>query len=438
MNRPLLLAATSLLLLACPVPGRNDGGTGGGAGGGGGGSGGATGFDLVTLDPTATERRWLAMAYHQPSNRIGVAYYVKLGTQTNSQLDYAVKYVSWKDGVVSAPETIKDKVQFNVGIGIAFQPNGEPAVVYIGGGWDSQSLTYLQDDLMMSVRSGGTWTESTVARTGDQVTCGNPVSDRGEIAGVWPAIAIDSTGKKYVAWRDIHSGQYNEQDWRGSDLELAEGTGTPAPGVCLAAGGNGKQAWGGRNNFVLVNDQPLLVFDRCDIAGPESDGFDVYWVRRTDAGTWTGPRLAMPNGNTQTGATVAYDPQEGYGIAAVERPGNILRYISSTDGESWTFPDTPEGSGTGFWFPSLAMDPVNHEPAVAFYFCSATAGVDETSCPANQDELRVTQRVAGNWRTVAVDREGGWLPRLGFFPNGKRFVVYRAWADGVLKLATEK
>jgi hypothetical protein len=103
------------------------------------------------------------------------------------------------------------------------------------------------------------------------------------------------------------------------------------------------------------------------------------------------------------------------------------------------------------------MDPVNHEPAIAFYVCSARNGVNETACLTNEDELRIRQRVSNNWREVVVDKEGGYLPKLGFFVEGtgpgatsKRVVVYRqprsidprtglpVTNEGMLKLAVER
>lgn len=459
MRRAFLAAATSLFLFACPPDPGNDGGTGGGAGGGGGGSGGATGFNLQTLDPQGGDRRWIAAAYHAASNTIGVAYFVNLGTSTvrladggytqidggsGGQIDYAIRYVSWRNGTASAPETIVARVNVAIGIAIDFQPSGEPAVAYVGGGNEEGSLIWLQNDLMLARRSGGTWTETTIAANGLGFACGNPVSDGPQfVAGVWPALAFDSTGKGYLFWRNVHNGQFPVQDWQSSDIllnEIAPGGGVT--NICLAEGGNSKSAWGGRSDVVMAKGQPLVIFDQCDVNGPEAEGRNVIWMRRTAANTWTGPRTAQPIGNTQTGATLAYDDlgQDGgvYGIAVIDRGSDTLKYIESFDGEQWTFPDSVYASGSGGWYPSVAFDPINHEPAIAWYLCSLRPGVDESSCPADEDALKVSQRIVGNWRTVNVDNEGGFLPRLGFLNTGKRWVAYRGRGPGQLKLAIER
>ena len=96
------------------------------------------------------------------------------------------------------------------------------------------------------------------------------------------------------------------------------------------------------------------------------------------------------------------------------------------------------GSGSGGWFPSLAMDPVFHEPAVAFYICSTTQGKSTIqACDPKDDELKVIQRIAGTWRETLVDSGGGYLPKLGFFATGKRVVAYRVPKTGHVRLAVE-
>jgi hypothetical protein len=93
-------------------------------------------------------------------------------------------------------------------------------------------------------------------------------------------------------------------------------------------------------------------------------------------------------------------------------------------------------SGSGGWYPSLAMDPVNHEPAIAFYVCSPRSGVNPTSCSTPNDELRIAQRVSGTWRETVVDQGGGYSPKLGFLKSNKRVVVYRV--PPALKIAVER
>ena len=153
---------------------------------------------------------------------------------------------------------------------------------------------------------------------------------------------------------------------------------------------------------------------------------------------WTPGATVQSISNTQSGPSLAWDATLGFGIAVVERSQSALTYTSSTEGTTWTSPDPVFQSGTGGWYPSLAVDPVNHEPAIAFSVCSPRAGQSEGSCQPAEDELRVAQRIGDTWRQTLVDPEGGFLPRLGFLSTGKRVVAYRHPTTGILTLAVER
>jgi hypothetical protein len=197
-------------------------------------------------------------------------------------------------------------------------------------------------------------------------------------------------------------------------------------GVCVAPGGDNKNAYGGHLRMIIGKDnQPAIVHDQM-FGTADTNGQNVIFQQRRTDGTWStagGTLLAISN--TQTGATLAYDPTEGFGIAVVDRGTSQLSYINSANGLAWSAIDPVFGAGSGGWYPSLAMDPINHEPAIAFYVCSARSSVNETGCNIAEDDLRVTQRIAGNWREVVVDPGGGYAPQLSFFASGKRVVVYR-------------
>jgi hypothetical protein len=451
----------ALALAACSGTPGVDGGTGGGRGGGtGGGGGGAlTPFNIVDLDPAARDATYFAMTYDAAAERVGVAYFTPRNTQTQPGTpDFDLKYVEYNRGAVSTPETIRF-VQRKVGVSVAFdKTSGEPIVALLGGAAGfimGQSIYWFQSDAVLEQRSAGAWTEKVIVTTGDQVTCGNPVSDRGLLVGMWPSLLVDPNGKLYFAYRDGHDGQFGPQDAWGTDLELWEGTGAALAGKCLVAGGNNKQAWGGHNQLAMgASNQPAIVSDQMFL-GWESAAQNVIFQKRNSDGTWTAAANLWTISNTQSGPSLAYDGTAGYGIAAVDRSTNQLGYISSTNGTSWTTVDPVFGAGSGGWYPSLAMDPVNHEPAIAFYVCSDKPGVAETSCQGTTDELRITQRnaVSGRWNETVVDTDGAWGPKLGFFSTAnasRRFVVYRMPPSidantilpianaGALKLAVER
>ncbi|MFT3709939.1 MAG: hypothetical protein QM817_20095 [Archangium sp.] len=433
MLRLTLAVFFAVMVVGCsPPPPNPDGGNGGGRGGGTGGGGGIAPFGISSLDSTARDAVYFAMALDPVQERVGVAYYTPAGTETNmGHPDYFLKYVEWKQGaVVVQPETIRVSQRL-VGLSVAFEPStGAPMIAYLGGAQGfvmGLSIFWFQSDASIARRTGpNAWTETVVATDGDQVTCGNPVSDSGFLVGLWPAMAFDSTGRFYLGYRDTHQGQFPMQDWAGSDVEVWEGNVPPTQGKCVAAGGNSKDAYGGHLRMVIgANDQPAIIHDQM-FGTADSNGINIIFQKRLANGSWTPPGgtlVAVPG--TQTGAALAYDPMEGYGIAFVNRSSNELGYLNSADGVTWSTVDPVFGSGTGGWYPDLAMDPINHEPAIAFYVCSQRSGLAETSCNPNEDDLRVTQRIAGTWRETQVDPQGGYAPKIGFLASGKRLVVYR-------------
>src|SRR5262249_32562961 len=148
----------------------NDGGVGGGGGSGGGSN---QFFTYVDLDTHAVNTQYIAVATDIVHDRIGVAYFVdtKVVVPDAVQIDaglhdgtdnWEVHYLAWQAGQISAQSTLT-VVQRPNGIAVAFQPNGEPTVAYLGG--DGQAATgpshyWFQSDPEISVRSGGsTWTK---------------------------------------------------------------------------------------------------------------------------------------------------------------------------------------------------------------------------------------------------------------------------------------
>jgi hypothetical protein len=395
-------------------------------------------FTRLTLDSAATDLQPLALAVG-PGDRIGVAYFFRV-----SNTDYEIRYVQVEGGQVSQPEKV-DTVQRVSGVSVAFDANGRPAVAYLGGGAD-QSAFWFQSDLEVAFRTGpGAWSSRVPVTRGDQATAGNPVSDRGFLVGLNPAIVFKGT-EAFVAYRDGHDGQFEQQDWAGSDLEVVNGGPDTWTVRVAAAGGDNKQAYGGHISMVMgANGQPALVHDQVS-GSPDGTGANVLFQRRNTDGSWTAPYQVQTVTNAQRGASLAWDSVLGYGIAVVERSVNRLTFVECrgntatqcTRAADWTTPDPVYESGTGGWYPSLAIDPRTHDPSIAFYNCSNASGANEGGCNPNDDELRVSTRIEGNWREVLVDAEGGWTPKLAFLSTGQRVIAYRAPNNGVLKLAVDR
>ncbi|WP_224370292.1 hypothetical protein [Hyalangium versicolor] len=396
-------------------------------------------FTRLTLESTPNDQLPLALAVG-PNDVVGVAYFFRV-----SDKNYEIRYLQVVDGQVSQPETVAT-VQLVYGLSLAFDSAGKPAVAYLGGDNDD-TVFWHQSDMAVSFRSGANqWTEEIAVRSSNEAVSTSGPSNQGYLVGINPAIVFDGS-KAVVTYRDCHNGQFPQQDWNASDLEVAEGNIGSWTHRVLVAGGDDKQAYGGHISMVVgAGGQPALVHDQI-FNSPDGTGSNVLFQRRKADGTWTSPPFPVQTvPNTQKGASLAWDATLGYGIAVLDRLESKLMFISCkgntgtqcTGKGDWTTPDPVYQSGSGGWYPSLAIDPKTHDPSIAFYICSNSPGANESSCPANDDELRVTTRIEGNWREQLVDANGGVYPKMGYLSSSQRVIAYRLPSNGVLMLAVEK
>lgn len=420
-----------------------DAGSGGGSGGSGGSghpsdagavadggvdAGEQSFFTVETLDANARGVLDFAVAFDESNDGVGVAYFTPSPTQTVPGVDdFRLQYVSWRrGGGASAPELIA-VVQRMAGVSIAFDSQSADVVVgYLGGSAGTvanEPVYWFQSDAVISRRTNGSWVETTVARTGDQVSCGNPGSDRGFLVGLAPAVSFDPNGTLRVAYRDVHDAQFPFQDWSASDIELWEGRPT-LTGSCVLSGANAHDGAGGHLALTTVANplglgRPAIVYDR-QLASPSGPGTDVIFQQRGADGGWSTPLDVLYRSDTQTGASFGWNATVGFGVAAVDRATNSLGFVHSTDGVAWSAADVVFEGGSGGWYPSLSMK--GNTPTIAFYVCSPRAGVSEQSCLTSEDQLRLAERFLGSWRHQLVDAEGGYQPKVGL---GGRVIVYR-------------
>jgi hypothetical protein len=432
-----------------------------------------------------------------PNDHVGVAYFqlsdggydaaILLpdgGTDNTQGLflhNFDVEYLEWAGGTIVTPpqQVTTAPVQITVGISLAFQANGEPAVAYVGGPNKNQNPYWFQQNATVNFRSNGsTWTETVV----DTFSTDDPppatdlpnsvdTAATAQIMGLYPSLVIDG-GTAWLAYRDVHGGQFPKQDWGGSDLKVAVGTanGTNWNLGGAAWGGNNKDAWGGHNQLVIgLNGWPAVISDQLP-GGSNGEGANVVFFQDNNyqLKPWLpdyeiSPGIAgqiVQNSTSgwgtgylgDTGPTMDFDPGPqglGYGVAfncrgclnGVDQPGytQCTPPMDCTNGNKWTSPDYFFASGTGGWWPSLAFDPgpTNpHTASIAVYNCALHNSITHDACPIPEDEVIVWQQVGSNWTHLQVDPDGYFEPKLKFLSSEQRVVVYQM-RDGHIRLAVE-
>jgi hypothetical protein len=445
----LLLTVPALMYCACTACPSTDpncnaplGGGGGDGGGSGGGGGMLSRYTVTTLDPAVSDTTYLDAVFDNDNGRVGVAYFVGSAVGLDAGIVapwFSVRYVEWNNGTVGTPE-IADMVQNRDGIAVAFNPvSHEPAIAYLGGGNEEMSLYWLQTDAEINFRSAGTWTKDTAARNSMDIMCPMPnaVSNvDGPILGLFPGIGFDSMGVTYFCFRDVHNGQFPQQDWAGSDVKCVYGHPGAWTGECTNPGGVNKQGWGGRIRMIMVNDQPFISYDQA-LGGSDTLGINTVIQQRNKTTGWDNYYQLLQVANTGTGSSPAYDTMVGYGIAVTDYNTGVLSYVDkSPTATVWNMPDQVYGTGTGGLYPTLAFDPTYHEPAIAFFNCSLNIGAQDNNCQVDHQQVQIAQRIMGNWQTDTVTTDHWTRLRLGFV-NGKRALVFRDYKDGSVKIAVE-
>lgn len=413
------------------------------------GTDGGTQFEWTRLDVDPTESQNLASSLPQlaiatrSDDLVGMVWFEPTQRNDLDKQEYSLNYRAFSGGQLGDIEVIRDGIVDIYGVNLTFGTDGEPVVTYLGGDQDTPpsegGATYwFQGDCAVAYRNNGSWTEQLCATESNDVPWGTPVDDNGNVVGLYPAVGVASDGTTYVAYRDVHFGQSPSGDFGKSDWELSIGGPTTWTHQMIQAGGDNGKSYGGHSQMVMVDDQPALICDQMpDSAG--GPGSNVLFEKRLEDGTWAGPSApVLTISNLQSGASLAYDAELGFAVAAVNANQGQLVFTYSPDGVSqWTVPDPVVQSGTTGWYPSLAVSPTTHDPSIAYYHCSANPGVAEGSCPDDEDELRIAERVAGNWNVTTVDADGAFQPKLAFLSTGKRVILYRHPKTGAVRLEVE-
>jgi hypothetical protein len=447
MKRSLLICA--LLAVACGGSGSVGGGPDGNFQGTDGGDAGpcsaatvieandGAGLDLVaTVDPSGKP----AVAYFRhdpnvndptcnadagcPAYALIVARETSPGTWTTEQVPASI------DG---------GELTGHFGVSLAFDPSGEPAVSYMGGNtshndphfpddrWtDFLTGARLPSDLVVARKSGTTWTRTTLATSSDSIatdfaTTSSHVDDNGPVTGLWSGIAFDSGGTLHALTRDVHYGSA-AADFDASNLEYAEFSGAtmnigeivtsriyPLSPVSQQVHGGGTYT-----HFMLVGGQPVVSF-ALGLQQP-NDSSQVWFAKRTAANTWTRTMVSNVSGRTGMGPSLAVSSTQGFALGFIDGTQADLQVSTSSDGVTWTQPNTVEALGETGYHPAVAWSGATL--GVLYGYCHDPVYSGTSPCDPLTQQLR--------FRMPVSNPNGAWLtPETvdGVIPDQTALVV---------------
>jgi hypothetical protein len=328
------------------------------------------------------------------------------------------------------------------GLDLKISPTGTPAIVTLTGDpINTPTLQYCgAHDVGYFLRNAaGTWDPKTVVRNGDEaVVTGEAAkaSNFGQVVGFWPALAYDSKGNAAIAYRDVHEGGLQSDDFRRADLEMALQTGDSWRAVAVDWG----RSAGEYNRLVFDNkNRPVVLYY---LPGDSNDlSQQGLWVARSADGgtTWQKVRLVAKPVPLQP--DIAVDPTDGSLYVVYYNKDSRMINLATLDesafentSKGWTpkpigDPQYDEGR-----YSSIAIDP-DGRIGVAYFRCAKTnetSGDEECSVPSENNGLVFAWREIGRdgaWTTETVENGApsvacGQHTSLAFDGEGTAYIAY--------------
>lgn len=418
----------------------------------GGGSGGSP------FDPTPTQSQWTletidtAGVGHQtqlavaPDGTIGVAYFStqgradglceELGDDPPQRIVWDLHYQqlvggTWDKELVLAVPLVGSPV----GLDLAFSPESQ-AVVGTMGGEPLALLNYCgaNDATLLWRDAPGTWTPETAVANSGEAASGQPASDFGSVVGYWASVAFDPDGNPAVAYKDVHNGSIQSDDFGRADLELGwrQGGGWNAIPVDVGAGaGNFNQlAFDKQGRPVIVYHNP-----KGEIIGSKHG----VWVARSEdqGATWQMVQLMV--GTTAETPALLIHPEDGSIWVAYYKGADGLPYVANLVDDSnfeslsdgWVQKEVGDHLYDEGYYPNLAVTK-RGDIALAYYRCArATDGIG--NCNQNTDALVFAWEEGGVWEREVVDEGAGgncgMYPALGMTSSGEPVIAYQCSAE---------
>jgi hypothetical protein len=309
------------------------------------------------------------------------------------------------------------------GLSLAFDPQNNPAVAYMGGDisfndpdgvlddrWiaslasgDGPTAARLPSDLVIARKSGASWVKTTLATSSDSIVSDfnaanqpSHVDDQGAVTGLWAGLTFDSDSSFHVVTRDVHFGA-DASAFDASNTEYAHfsSAGAKVAGEIVTSrifpvSPVTQQIHGGGtySHLVLAADgQPAVSFST-DTQAPNGAA-QTWFAKRTAANSWTRTQVANNQGRVGHGPSLAFSPTQGYAIGLI---GGVvgdgdLQVSFSADGVTWpASPNTVEALGDTGYHPAVAWS--GSTLGLLYGFCHGTTFSGTTPCDPVAQQLR--------------------------------------------------
>lgn len=288
------------------------------------------------------------------------------------------------------------------GLSLNYDHQGRAVVATMIGDPEPDTIFCGVNDVgVLTRQSEGDWDAETAVSESGEATTGDNVSDAGFVVGHWPALAVDSSGAIGVAYRDIHFGSIQADDFRRADLEYVHNTG----GDWEAEPVNWRTGAGVHNRLVFdANDDPIIGFYMpTETSLEERVGF---WIAKKEDEEWI--QVQLTNQPSPEEPDLLYDQGEDtlyfayydaqFGAPKVATLEEMSEFESAS---SWEFEEIGDATYDEGYSPSMAMSP-DGTPALAYRRCNI-ASSDLGDCDSDRSAVVFAYQDGGEWKHEIVD-----------------------------------
>ena len=365
------------------------------------------------------------------------------GFQPPDEVHYAVTYAEQAVGDGEwLLEPVDDVLSLGttVGLDLGVAPDGTPAIVMMTGDAIDTPIAYCgASDVGYYTRGpDGVWTAEVAVEESGEAETGEEASDFGSVVGYWASVAWDASGQPAIAYKDVHAGSIQFDDFNRADLELAwrqaSGAWTALPvDFGTGAGDYTALAFGADGHPVVVYHNPTQ-----DLISSEHG----LWAAHSDDGGETWVRVQLHAGVVTERPSVATDPSDGRlwvawydpddGLPRLAQLVDVEAFESLSEGWDLDHSGIADPQYDAGIHPSLAFDPQGRLN-VAYRRCGLAAAGTVGGCDPDHDAVVLATREDGEWEREVVETgetgDCGMHVGLAFRADGSITVAFQCTAQ---------